>query len=403
MYNISQRRVFTTSHIMSYTRKHTTPRIKQNGGSRKSLSSLRKKELAFKVLVRYGILTAAAAAALNTKKGQSIINEIFTRKHSGTPSTRSTSSARTRKSQQCYSTLMTIYEPGYQPPAWTEHYYDQLSSHFGKSSTVYYHQSTTRDEVVKVATEREPVNIAQDRFYNASRMNTRFGWKYGYYQRYFDTTKSLPPNIAIYCQTPVVPVSASPPISLDTKVHILHSIGYAFDTESQPDYKVLFTKNNINDNKRDLITRYTDVFKLVFACMKHKKLTQLYMGLVGAGFFASLYPEGLNRFKHDVWKPAFDAARSQSDITLEQVCIMGGGDAHGLGYTMAGFFPEVALSMQESQRKITLFVNAWDPFSMVGNGNANDNSLDGHVGRTTASALLCWPYSNPSITYHCVQ
>ena len=127
------------------------------------------------------------------------------------------------------------------------------------------------------------------------------------------------------------------------------------------------------------------------------------MGLVGAGFFASLYPEGLNRFKHDVWKPAFDAARSQSDITLEQVCIMGGGDAHGLGYTMAGFFPEVALSMQESQRKITLFVNAWDPFSMVGNGNANDNSLDGHVGRTTASALLCWPYSNPSITYHCVQ
>lgn len=28
-----------------------------------------------------------------------------------------------------------------------------------------------------------------------------------------------------------------------------------------------------------------------------------------------------------------------------------------------------------------LLVNAWDPWSMVGNGNAGDNSLDGFYGR----------------------
>lgn len=28
-----------------------------------------------------------------------------------------------------------------------------------------------------------------------------------------------------------------------------------------------------------------------------------------------------------------------------------------------------------------LLVNAWDPWSMVGNGNAGDNSLDGFFGR----------------------
>ena len=45
----------------------------------------------------------------------------------------------------------------------------------------------------------------------------------------------------------------------------------------------------------------------------------------------------------------------------------------------------------------TLFVNAWDPHSVPGNGNEGDNSLDGHIGRCTALQLFGCGESNPSL------
>ncbi len=42
-----------------------------------------------------------------------------------------------------------------------------------------------------------------------------------------------------------------------------------------------------------------------------------------------------------------------------------------------------------------LFVNAWDPHSLPGNGNAGDISLDGYVGRSSAVHLYGWGVSNP--------
>lgn len=46
-----------------------------------------------------------------------------------------------------------------------------------------------------------------------------------------------------------------------------------------------------------------------------------------------------------------------------------------------------------------LYINAWDPWSLVGNGHAGDASLDGYFGRSTPMALLCWPETNPSLQY----
>jgi hypothetical protein len=45
----------------------------------------------------------------------------------------------------------------------------------------------------------------------------------------------------------------------------------------------------------------------------------------------------------------------------------------------------------------TLYVNAWDPWSIVGNGNESDRSLDGFWGRSTDMAMRCWPMANPNI------
>ena len=45
----------------------------------------------------------------------------------------------------------------------------------------------------------------------------------------------------------------------------------------------------------------------------------------------------------------------------------------------------------------TLFVNAWDMLSVVGNGNALDVSLDGFIGRNTSVAVLSTSLTNPYI------
>ena len=45
----------------------------------------------------------------------------------------------------------------------------------------------------------------------------------------------------------------------------------------------------------------------------------------------------------------------------------------------------------------TLIVNVWDCFSIVGNGNFHDDSLDGHLERISAMSVLCWPYTNRNI------
>jgi hypothetical protein len=50
-----------------------------------------------------------------------------------------------------------------------------------------------------------------------------------------------------------------------------------------------------------------------------------------------------------------------------------------------------------------LFVNAWDPWSIIGNGNEEDNSLDGWFGRLSAMGVLGWPVTNPNIRYQPVD
>ena len=43
-------------------------------------------------------------------------------------------------------------------------------------------------------------------------------------------------------------------------------------------------------------------------------------------------------------------------------------------------------------------VNAWDPHSIVGNGNNMDRSLDGFWGRSTNLGIRCWSGTNNMIT-----
>ena len=46
-----------------------------------------------------------------------------------------------------------------------------------------------------------------------------------------------------------------------------------------------------------------------------------------------------------------------------------------------------------------MYVNAWDPWTIIGNGNENDNSLDGYWGKSTNMSVLGWFLTNPEMTF----
>jgi hypothetical protein len=65
-----------------------------------------------------------------------------------------------------------------------------------------------------------------------------------------------------------------------------------------------------------------------------------------------------------------------------------------------GFIPDTLDTDVDMEK--TLYVNAWDPWSMIGNGNERDSSLDGHWGRCSNMAVLGWSLTNQAIKYRAI-
>ena len=78
---------------------------------------------------------------------------------------------------------------------------------------------------------------------------------------------------------------------------------------------------------------------------------------------------------------------------------------NGLGSGIPSFYEESGWHGKNWKDAIeqTLFINAWDPWSLVGNGNEMDHSVDGYYGRQSALALLCWPVTNPYLQYKRIE
>ena len=108
----------------------------------------------------------------------------------------------------------------------------------------------------------------------------------------------------------------------------------------------------------------------------------------------------------EAFLPALDEALSSTRPRIELIGLMGAArdkrmavavkqlvQSHGYEYQPFGDIPAILFSAD------TLYQNAWDPHSIVGNGNAGDNSLDGFFGRFTMMHFLCWPRTNQHMQY----
>lgn len=265
-----------------------------------------------------------------------------------------------------------------------------------------YAPSGTQGEVTKLVERREPANIGMVEYYDRAALMQAFGWDKSYYRTHFETQGTLAPNFGVYCHTPVH-VSATPitPGNYDQvtftaqspMVHVYNAIGLAFDSQQQPDYQYVFKMPSEEARKRFVLAVYTNLFHRAFRCALDLRLSTIVLSAVGANNFATYYPQ--LRDPAYVFMPALERARREAAYS-GKITFMGISEAREWQrvreeYGSIGFFPA---NISNVDTATTLFVNAWDPHSIVGNGNAEDRSLDGFMGRTTAMGLLCWPPSN---------
>ena len=284
--------------------------------------------------------------------------------------------------------LSSCYCSGFRPPRWSE---TPMTNHENyKLCKVFYNKQDRITDIKELVEKREPVNIAMSRYYNQSDLNKTFGYEKGIYDtiRASETTGPTPPNFMVYTPSRVKGYG-------DQLVHILNVIGLAFDNKEQHDYKE-YAK--IKWNKTKAIHFYETLFVNIFKVAKNLKKKNIVMSMVGANNFASKW-EGksgnIDRFQIDIWLVAWEKAIKNENCKGLSIKFMGAGNTYidlTRQYENLGFFPQLLKKIDIDD---TILINAWDCWSVPGNGNSNDNSLDGYMGRNTEIGYLGTSLTNP--------
>ena len=224
------------------------------------------------------------------------------------------------------------------------------------------------------------------------------------YTKHFRETGTLAPNFAVYMRA----LFTSKTNSLHKPFfrHVINCIGYAFDVTDQPDFQVLADPYR----EPEMVRRVTDIFRLVFACGRNlDNCTSVCLCYIGGGAFAEKFPGDYR----SVFLQALNNVSLKDVAHFSEISIMGIenefmtslGEAVRKTVTtrfkkkcnLLGRIPDIFIG-----RKDMLFMNAWDPHSIVGNGNKCDDSLDGYFGRYSDMAYMSLPAVNPFMLHNIV-
>ena len=271
--------------------------------------------------------------------------------------------------------IRSIYFPGFAFPEWV---LDQTiwTTHEFNSVKVFYHANDNLEDVKRLLSEREPCNIGMKRLYYNKHLREEFGYEHGAYRD--STTEKLMPNIAVYTKATVKLEKGY------EKIHVINLIGAAFDHPYQPDF-IYFHNKPIEA----VITFYRRMWSLALEALCETGCKNLQIYNVGGGAFAGPFSA---TFTTDIFEPAIQPLLPLFEKYGKRV----------FGYDWerhrfnGGLIPGC---LTGADLETTLFVNAWDPWSLIGNGNERDNSLDGAWGRVSNMAILGWLPTNPSMTF----
>jgi len=280
--------------------------------------------------------------------------------------------------------LRGTYKDGFAFPPWSIEMLRNGQLLCG-ATVVYYREGDSLEEVKAIAAQREPCNIMMRRPYSLDRLERLLGHRTGGYS--MSTKEKLQPNIAIFCRTPIRS-NPGPQAQIET-VNVINVIGYAFDAPNQPDWQYFLPLAEGDAKWKELVARFSQMWRFIFECAERRGYKRIYLADVGGGAFS----EGLN--KHG---PGYLKLKDASLNPIKE---------EYKDRFLVEQLPRIPdFAFQSDNKAIleeSLLVNAWDPWSMVGNGNFKDNSLDGFFGRCTAMAVLCWPKTNPCMKWEAVK
>ncbi len=301
------------------------------------------------------------------------------------------------------SRLYACYQPVYRPPLWVgQPEFQEAVWKYAARAKVYYPDGSSFLEVKQLATQREPTNLGGDKLYDRERLLAEYGYSENPY-------KIGSPNIAIFCRTPVLTTRM---ISTDRVkyANILSAIAPALDTQEQPDYRYLASDPMQPKRNYKYACMMATAFRHIRTCFLEGGYRRLVMTGLGMGNF-KYFAEELDIDAEHIFRECL--FRGLGDLFTQE-----SGKEMWLNCTRAVVLREhipaelksqIVLkgldiqtlldNLKQTELDETLIINAWDPFSMVGNGNAGDISLDGYIGRISAVGVLSWPITNPQIQW----
>tara|TARA_Y100000389_G_scaffold203644_1_gene252851 strand:- start:1150 stop:2781 length:1632 start_codon:yes stop_codon:yes gene_type:complete len=286
-----------------------------------------------------------------------------------------------------YAKIVDVYYPKFKPPEWVLEKRKNLLQYYGKHSIVLYTGGSLED-VRRLATEREPVNIAMERHYDKEKLYNYFGYNTGAYDELSNNGTTQPPQIAVACVTPVRYKDE------ERNVAVVNLIGMAFDNPQQPDYKLLIKDGKLDKDK--LLKLMVNAYKMAFKAAELMNKSTLCCSPIGDVAFRprDFYSTPEIFFNEVVEKAVIEANKSFPQVKR----IWARYPEFNVPSAFFGKLPSQTKKWTEDLEN-RLFVNAWDCWTMLGNGNKGDNSADGFWGRSSAISLLGWPKSNPYIKY----
>jgi hypothetical protein len=291
--------------------------------------------------------------------------------------------------KQNIKTVFPIYAKFCQPPDWILDMSIEELQTYMKTTTVYInsdYNDPNSPEIKELIHYREPVNIGMKRLYDIVVMKEQFGYSVSNYNE-------TSPNIAVYTKTPVKLLKVYPShpneYEFEGDCHIINAIAPALDSDRQPDYIRL-------EKIESGVPRTAEYKKMLLSAFK--KIEQCYLDLktagevdgivlhgIGTGAF-SQYAKELGINVEQAFRECYEKTlkKHEENVILNYIRFIDHKyDKMTIG--ISDFIKDYDLSRM-------LIVNAWDPFSMAGNGNGFDESLDGHLGRISAISVLCWSH-----------
>ena len=283
--------------------------------------------------------------------------------------------------------LFECYNAGFRPPQWIIPKFEEVYEYFKYTELYYDTEDITEDRAIELYTKREPVNIAMSRNYNRGKMEKYFGYVQSTYMYYPIHPRSEPEkngNIAVFCRTPVCIMATAREMTWK-KANVLNVIGVALDNKEQADY--LYLKNHSNPQE-EYLKMVDKIFRKIVKCFIEHKFENLILSAFGAGNFGYFAGE-LGIDVRETWKQCFYKYLDEMNYSQDTNIIL----------NYIDFIPDYKLQTRSPIEKMlwktdqdtldkTLFINAWDPHSVIGNGNEYDNSLDGYWGRISAMSVI---------------